>query len=186
MRINESRQHRRFRKIDDLHACRSASARRHGHDFVALDLDESVLDRLLALPVDQFSSADGDAMWGLRTGKHGEKQTQRHSSKDAAHWKLLPQGGKAYQRWRESSRPFGVPSENGGSQAKRSSATSTTARASANISHVRSKGLHAPHSRATVWVAAIRSLCLREKDSPFEQRCFNLNRIRKSVFREEM
>jgi hypothetical protein len=76
VRINESGENRGLGKIDELRARRSISARRDGDDLVTLDQDERILNRLVALSIDQLPRADGHAMRRLGGGKQGYGQAE--------------------------------------------------------------------------------------------------------------
>ncbi len=65
MGINETGQHRGLGKVDHFHTRGRAPNRRNGNDFVAFNHDQHVLERFIALSVDQVSGADSNAVWRL-------------------------------------------------------------------------------------------------------------------------
>src|SRR2546430_2421171 len=73
--------------------------------FPYTTLFRSIFKRLFALPIDQPSGTDGNAMRGLTKGGCWNYETQHNGNKETAHEQFLPQRGKAYQRQPNSSRP---------------------------------------------------------------------------------
>jgi hypothetical protein len=70
MGIDETRQDCGLRKVYHVHTGGRASSCHDGRDLVALDYDQYILERLIALPVNQLSRTDGNAVWGLTNGEH--------------------------------------------------------------------------------------------------------------------
>ena len=68
MGIDETRQNCGLRKVNHVHTSGRTSSWHDGGDLVALNYDQHILERLIALPVDQLSRTDGNAVWGLTNG----------------------------------------------------------------------------------------------------------------------
>src|SRR6266403_355615 len=96
------------------------------------------------------------------------------------------QGGQGYQRRRNSSRSLALLRETGAVPNEKPIETSTSARASANITRVGPQGSPIPDTRVEDCHAndAVMQLCERVPASV--QVCPNGNRIRNLIFREEM
>ena len=101
--IGEAGHHRSFRKIDGLDTCWRRAARRHRNNLVVFNHDDRVLNRRVALAVDQPAGADGDAfrrsllLGGLavRRQTHTRKKNRRsecaeHHSQIGFHGDLCP------------------------------------------------------------------------------------------------
>jgi hypothetical protein len=133
VRVNKSGQDRGLGEINDFYASRNISPRRDGYNLISLNQDERILDRLVALSINQFARSDCNPMRTLRGGKQSQNQIQKNCGNNAAHEDFLPQGRKAYQSCGKSSPHMALLRETGAAAQEKTVETSTTARASANI-----------------------------------------------------
>src|SRR5258708_20215349 len=90
MGIEEARKKWGCGKVNQVHPARRASPCHNGHDPVAFDYDQHILDRLFALPIDQLSRTDRNAVRGLTKGEHWHYETQPKRNKETAHQIVPP------------------------------------------------------------------------------------------------